>query len=159
MVRNVMKHTIHKWGGDISSIHEVIGPQYTSVPTKKRLLNRKLEKKFWLFCILGYSKHFIFSWKFSFFLVGIGWDWGILGSNNLMNWWDINPPFMYCVFHHTSDHLQRQILFSPILQKSWDKIGFWKSQVWQGINFCGTPVSRQNLLTGWYLEYLEGGTS
>ena len=35
MVRNVMKHTIHKWGGDISSIHEVIGPQHTSVPTKK----------------------------------------------------------------------------------------------------------------------------
>ena len=33
MVRNVMKHTIHKWGVDISSIHEVIGPQYTSIPT------------------------------------------------------------------------------------------------------------------------------
>ena len=24
LVRNVMKHTIHKWGGDISSTHEVI---------------------------------------------------------------------------------------------------------------------------------------
>ena len=90
---------------------------------------------FWcLFCILGYSKHFIFSWKFSFFLVGIGWDWGILGSNNLMNWWDINPPFMYCVFHHISDRLQRQILSWQILHKKigigsdplppplWDKI-------------------------------------
>ncbi len=73
---------------------------------------------FWcLFCILGYSKHFIFSWKFSFFLVGIGWDWGILGSNNLMNWWDINPPFMYCVFHHISDHLQRLILFWQFYKK------------------------------------------
>ena len=70
------------------------------------------------FCILGYSKHFIFSWKFSFFLVGIGWDWGILGSNNLMNWWDINPPFMYCVFHHISDHLQRLILFWRAFHRS-----------------------------------------
>ena len=23
---NVMKHTLHKWGGNISSIHNVIGP-------------------------------------------------------------------------------------------------------------------------------------
>ena len=51
-----------------------------------------------------------------------GWDWGILGSNNLMNWWYITPPFMYCVFHHISDHLQRLILFLPILQKSWDSV-------------------------------------
>ena len=69
---------------------------------------------FWcLFCILGYSKHFIFHENFHFF----GWDWGILGSNNLMNWWDINPPFMYCVFHHISDHLQRLILFWQFYKK------------------------------------------
>ena len=69
--------------------------------------------------------------KIFIFLVGIGWDWGILGSNNLMNWWDINPPFMYCVFHHISDHLQRLILFWQFYKKvgirsdpppGWDKI-------------------------------------
>ena len=87
-------------------------------PPPWRLGHPQPKKKFWcLFCILGYSKHFIFSWKFSFFLVGIGWDWGILGSNNLMNWWDINPPFMYCVFHHISDHLQRLILFWQFYKK------------------------------------------
>ena len=33
------------------------------------------------------------------------------------------PPFMYCVFHHISDHLQKQILFLLILQKnSWDSV-------------------------------------
>ena len=55
--------------------------------------------------------------KIFIFLAGIGWDWGILGSNNLMNWWDINPPFMYCVFHHISDHLQRLILFWQFYKK------------------------------------------
>ena len=39
---------------------------------------------FWcLFCVLGYSKHFIFSWKFSFFwlgLVGIEVYWGPITS-------------------------------------------------------------------------------
>ena len=34
-----------------------------------------------LFCILGYSKHFIFSCQKVNFL-GLSWDWGILGSNN-----------------------------------------------------------------------------
>ena len=39
-----MKHTIHKWGVDISSIHEVIGPQYTSIKpvgTKSQVCQRK----------------------------------------------------------------------------------------------------------------------
>ena len=31
-----------------------------------------------------------------------------------LNWWDIKPPFMCCVFHHISDHLKRLILFLPI---------------------------------------------
>jgi len=38
MARNVMKHTIHKWGSNISSIHEVLGPPNSElfiVPTKK----------------------------------------------------------------------------------------------------------------------------
>ena len=39
MVRNVMKHTIHKWGGDISSIHEVIGPQYTQYTSIPQFFN------------------------------------------------------------------------------------------------------------------------
>ena len=55
--------------------------------------------------------------KIFIFLVGIGWNWGILGSNDLMNWWDINPPFMYCVFNHISDHLQRLILFWQFYKK------------------------------------------
>ena len=74
------------------------------------------KKFFWcLFCILGYSKHFIFSWKFSFFwlgLVGIEVYWGPMTS-----WIDEISPFMYCVFHHISDHLQRLILFLQILRK------------------------------------------
>ena len=38
MVRNVMKHTIHKWGSNILSIHEVLRPPNSElfvVPTKK----------------------------------------------------------------------------------------------------------------------------
>ena len=45
MVRNVMKHTIHKWGVDISSIHEVIGPQYTSIPTNPNQKNENFHEK------------------------------------------------------------------------------------------------------------------
>ena len=45
----------------------------------------------------------------------------MLGSNNLMNWWDITLPFMYCVFHHISDHLQRLILFWQFYKK----VGLW----------------------------------
>ena len=37
-----MKHTIHKWGGDISSIHEVIGPQYTKIPSLSKEINFRL---------------------------------------------------------------------------------------------------------------------
>ena len=35
MARNVMKHTIHKWGVNILSIHEVIGPSQSSSQPKK----------------------------------------------------------------------------------------------------------------------------
>ena len=38
MARNVMKHTIHKWGSNISSMHVVLGPPNSElfiVPTKK----------------------------------------------------------------------------------------------------------------------------
>ena len=120
-------------------------PAWPPPPPPWRLGHPQQKKFFWcFFCILGYSKHFIFSWKFSFFLVGIGWDWGILGSNNLMNWWDINPPFMYCVFHHISDHLQRLILFWQFYKK----VGLRsdppplvgpKDQVCQRIYFWGSP--------------------
>ena len=34
MARNVMKHIVHNWGGNILSIHDGIGPQFV-VPTKK----------------------------------------------------------------------------------------------------------------------------
>ena len=40
-----MKHTIHKWGVDISSIHEVIGPQYTSIPTNPNQKNENFHEK------------------------------------------------------------------------------------------------------------------
>ena len=49
--------------------------------------------------------------KIFIFLVGIEVCWGLMGSNNLINWWDITPPFMYCVFHHIYDPLQTLILF------------------------------------------------
>ena len=42
-----MKHTIHKWGGHISSIHEVIGPQHTSVPTKNENFHEKIKCLEW----------------------------------------------------------------------------------------------------------------
>ena len=32
----------------------------------------------------------------------------------------IVPAFMYCVFHHISGHLSRQILFWKMLMKTWD---------------------------------------
>ena len=90
--------------------------------------------------------------KIFIFLVGIGWDWGILGSNNLMNWWDITPPFMYCVFHHISDHLQRLILFWQFYKKVGIRsdppplVGT-KSQVCQRKYFCGSPEARMKRTT------------
>ena len=44
MVRNVMKHTIHKWGGDISSIREPNIPQYTSIRSSRLGQNPKFVK-------------------------------------------------------------------------------------------------------------------
>ena len=52
-------------------------------PPPWRLGHRQQQKNLCLFCILGYSKHFIFSWKFSFFwlgLVGIEVYWGPITS-------------------------------------------------------------------------------
>ena len=85
-----------------------------------------------------------------------GWDWGILGSNDLMNWWDITPPFMYCVFHHISDHLQKLILFWQFKKKSWDSVRppplvGTKSQVCQRKYFWGFTqcVCKQKQKTHW----------
>ena len=36
-----------------------------------------------------------------------------------MNWWDIAPPFIYCVFHHISVHLPRQCWFWKISKTNW----------------------------------------
>jgi len=71
---------------------------------------------FCFFCTFPSALYF--SWKKNHIF---GWDGGILGSNNLMNWWDVTSPFMYCVFHHISDHLQRLILFFANFTK---KLGF-----------------------------------
>ena len=88
-----------------------------------------------LFCILGYSKHIIFSWKSPIFWVkrvGTGTPplpphldivpslsqvWPpfscpfFRGSNKLLNWWDIAPPFMYYVFHHIYGQFQGKLSF------------------------------------------------
>ena len=39
MARNVMKHIVHNWGDNISSIHDGIGPPFV-IPTKKMLESR-----------------------------------------------------------------------------------------------------------------------
>ena len=61
-----------------------------------------------LFSILSLEAFYFFE-KINFLLqkVGTG-EWGQGWSDKI---------FMYCVFHHISDHLQRLILFWPILQK------------------------------------------
>ena len=33
------------------------------------------------------------------------------GSNKLLNWWDIAPPFMYYVFHHIYGQFQGKLSF------------------------------------------------
>ena len=49
-----------------------IWPNQVDPPPPQKSGRPKLKKKIiCLFCILGYSEHFIFSWKFSFFLVGM----------------------------------------------------------------------------------------
>ena len=40
-----MKHTIHKWGVDISSIHEVIGPQHTPTYLNPNQKNENFHEK------------------------------------------------------------------------------------------------------------------
>ncbi len=45
MVRNVMKHTIHKWGGDISSIREPNIPQYTPIYLNPNQKNENFHEK------------------------------------------------------------------------------------------------------------------
>ena len=86
---------------------------------------------FWcLFCILGYSKHFIFSWKFSFFwlgLVGIEVYWGPITS-----WIDeISPPiYVLCVSSHFWPFTKVNFVLT-ILQKSWDSV---RPPPWLGQN-------------------------
>ena len=52
---------------------------------------------------------------------------------------------MYCVFHHISGHLPRQIWFWKILTKTWASVRLPpplvgpKAQVFPKINFDGTP--------------------
>ena len=66
-----------------------------------------------LFSILSLEAFYFFE-KINFLLqkVGTG-EWGQGWSDKI---------FMYCVFHHISDQLQRQILFWKILQKSCDTV-------------------------------------
>ena len=97
MVRNVMKHTVHKWGGNILSIYEGIEPPFSpkklffvkkvGIGEKGGLYPHKLKRycpplhspevgtptsNFFMFS-LGYSKHFI---PFLiFFLAKKSWDW------------------------------------------------------------------------------------
>ena len=61
MARNVMKHTIHKWGDNILSIHEVIGPSHSSSRPKNEIIGLCLGKSFdhglgiWQCQCLGFS--------------------------------------------------------------------------------------------------------
>ena len=107
-------------------------------PPPRMLGHQKLKKKVMFifhFFILGYSKHIIFFMKKSHFLGEKGWDWDtplpphldivpslsqvwppfscpfFRGSNKLLNWWDIAPPFMYYVFHHIYGQFQGKLSF------------------------------------------------
>ena len=55
--------------------------------------------------------------KKNHFLVGTEVYWGPITSWWVLNWWDITPSFMYCVYHHISEHLQRLILFCQFYKK------------------------------------------
>ena len=51
--------------------------QVDPLPPPRKLGHPKLKKKNDVFfCILGYSKHIIFSWKSHIFGDFVGWDWG-----------------------------------------------------------------------------------
>ena len=78
--------------------------------------SQKGKKKLCLFCILGYSKHIIFSWKS---LIFFG-DWWFLGDFWWFFGWDWRTPRHIAT---KSQHLwavPRQIRFWSILKKSWD---------------------------------------
>ena len=86
------------------------------------------------FAILPF-RFIIFFMKKSHFLGEKGWDWDtplpphldivpslsqvwppfscpfFRGSNKLLNWWDIAPPFMYYVFHHIYGQFQGKFCF------------------------------------------------
>ena len=65
------------------------------------------------------------------------------GSNNLMNWRDINPPSMYYVFHHIYGQFQANLVLEKLDKNlgladppplSWDKIPNFPK-----IRFEGSP--------------------
>ena len=70
---------------------------------------------FWcLFCILGYSKHFIFSWKFSFFGLGLGYI-GVYWAHELMRY---HPPiYVLCVSSHFWPFTKVNFVFANFTNK------------------------------------------
>ena len=106
-------------------------------PPPRTLGHQQLKKNFWcLFCILGYSKHIIFSWKSPIFWlkrVGTGappppliwilsqvypkFDRLFLAHflGGPINYWIDEilppPPFMYYVFHHIYGQFQGKLSF------------------------------------------------
>ena len=61
---------------------------------------KKKKKVLCLFCILGYSKHIIFSWKISFFWLGqwIIRNWGVQDPHELKRY--CSPIYVLCVSSH-----------------------------------------------------------
>ena len=73
MARNVTKHIVHNWGGNILSIHDGIGPPFV-IPTK-----------------------WIFSWKISSFF-WLAWPMGGQYHHELIKY--CPPSYVLCVSSH-----------------------------------------------------------
>ena len=80
------------------------------------------------------------------------------GSNKLLNWWDIAPPFMYYVFHHIYGLFQGKLSFGQFWWKvgiGWDPLPLvgTKSQLSPKSFFLQAPlrwVCHQCSLILWY---------
>ena len=70
-------------------------------PHPRKLRHPKLKEKNWcFFCISGYSKHIMFSWKISFFWLGqwIIRNWGVQDPHELIRY--CSPIYVLCVSSH-----------------------------------------------------------
>ena len=117
------------------------GPTGLTPPLPVRWDSQKGKKQLCLFCILGYSKHIIFSWKS---LIFFG-DWWFLGDFWWFFGWDWRTPRHIAT---KSQHLwavPRQIEFWSILKKSWDWVTPQPPSLGQIPNFYRKFVSGASL--------------